>query len=306
MTDILLRTQGLGKRYGEKHALKDVDIHVRRGDIYGLIGRNGAGKTTLMKIVNRQIHQNAGDAFLNDVPLSQAASHDLRIGTLVEVPNLYPDCDARENLTYKRIAMGLPKEDDHAALIELVGLADARRKKVKQYSLGMKQRLGIAMALLGDPELLMLDEPINGMDPQGIADIRQMLVRLNRERGTTIIISSHILDELAKFASVYGIINEGQLIREVARRELETENRTDIQIVTDQAETASALIAEKAGVSAHIGEDGRTLQVKDSADKHQMISRLLFDEGIYVESFHVRHQTLEEYFMQLTGGGHGA
>ena len=187
MTDILLRTQGLGKRYGEKHALKDVDIHVRRGDIYGLIGRNGAGKTTLMKIVNRQIHQNAGDAFLNDVPLSQAASHDLRIGTLVEVPNLYPDCDARENLTYKRIAMGLPKEDDHAALIELVGLADARRKKVKQYSLGMKQRLGIAMALLGDPELIIIDEPTEGLAPQLVAQVGSFLKTL-KAKGVSVLL----------------------------------------------------------------------------------------------------------------------
>lgn len=306
MADMLLRTQGLGKRYGEKYALRDVDIHVRRGDIYGLIGRNGAGKTTLMKIVNRQIHQSAGSAFLNEVPISDAASHDLHIGTLVEVPNLYPDGDARENLTYKRIALGLPRGDDHSALIDLVGLGDAGRKKVKQYSLGMKQRLGIAMALLGDPELLMLDEPINGMDPQGIADIRQMLVRLNREKGTTIIISSHILDELAKFASVYGIINEGHLIREITRGKLEEENRADIEIVTDEAEKAAALIAEKTGIAAEVAPDRRTMHIAQHIDQHKVISRLLFDAGIYVEGFHVRHRTLEEYFMQLTGGGHGA
>ncbi len=303
MADMLLRTQGLGKRYGEKDALKDVDIHVRKGDIYGLIGRNGAGKTTLMKIVNRQVHPSAGAAFLNEVPLTQAGSHDLHIGTLVEVPNLYPDGDARENLTFKRLALGLPRGDDHKALLALVGLADAGHKKVKQYSLGMKQRLGIAMALLGDPELLMLDEPINGMDPQGIADIRQMLVKLNRERGTTIIISSHILDELAKFASVYGIINEGRLIREVTRDQLEQENRADIEIITDQAEQAAALILEKTGINAPIAPDGRTIHITQNIDQHKVISRLLFDAGIYVEGFHVRHRTLEEYFMQLTGGG---
>ncbi len=306
MNDMLLRTERLSKRYGQKHALQDVDIHVRKGDIYGLIGRNGAGKTTLMKIINRQVHQSAGQAWLNGAKLSEAASYSLRIGTLVEMPNLYPDADARENLTYKRIALGLPRSNNHADLLELVGLADAGRKKVKQYSLGMKQRLGIAMALLGDPDLLMLDEPINGMDPQGIADIRNMLVRLSREKGTTIIISSHILDELAKFASVYGIINEGRLIREVSRETLEIENQADISIVTDQAQEAAALIFEKTGLPAHIDGDGRTLRITQGIDQHKVISRLLFDARIYTESFQVRHRTLEEYFMQLTGGGHGA
>ncbi len=300
MADTLLRTEKLSKKYGSRFALKDVDVHIRKGDIYGLIGRNGAGKTTLMKIINNQIHQTSGNVYYGG---NLKKDRGQLIGALVESPNLYLDCSARENLVYKCITLGIKQRNAQIQnLLDIVELADTGKKKAKQFSLGMKQRLGIALALVGDPDVLMLDEPINGMDPQGIASIREMLVRLNKERGTTILISSHILDELGKFATTYGIIKDGLLLTEFNRAQLEEENLSSIQIRSPQMDRVQAVLTEKMALDvSNLQKDG-SLVLHQHAAQHQDISRLLFDSGIYLEEFHVQHQTLEEYFMKLTGG----
>ena len=212
----LLHTEKLSRRYRSKYALRDADVHIRQGDIYGLIGRNGAGKTTLLKLINSQIRATSGQIFMKGQPMAYGAP-TVRLGALVESPGYYPDYSAYDNLKFQALALGKNEKGIIERLLKTVELHDTGKKTAKQFSLGMKQRLGIALAMMNEPELLILDEPINGMDPQGIRDIRELLVRLNREQGITILISSHILDELSKFASTYGIIKDGRLIRELSR-----------------------------------------------------------------------------------------
>ena len=297
----LLSTAKLSKRYGKKFALRDADIHIPKGEIYGLIGRNGAGKTTLLKLINSQITATSGQIFLNGEKMRFGVP-TIRIGALVESPGLYPDCSARENLIYKAIALGRNKPGHIDQLLRTVELSDTGKKKAKQFSLGMKQRLAIALALVDDPELLILDEPINGMDPQGIKDIREMLVKINREMGATILISSHILDELAKFATRYGIIKDGQVLREFTREQLEQENRSDIRIESPQIAQVEAALREGMALSRIQRQGDNALLVREAVERHEQISRFLFDRGLYVSQFYVRHESLEDYFMGLTGG----
>lgn len=297
----LIETMGLSKRYGKKYTIRDVCMHVEKGNIYGLIGRNGAGKTTIMKCINRQILPTDGDIMLGGVKLNR--QKNIKVGALVESPSLYEDTSAMQNLLYKCTALGIKDKKMHANnLLELLELSKVKDKKVKQFSLGMKQRLGLAMAMVGYPEVLMLDEPINGMDPQGIAAIREMLVHINRKLGTTIVISSHILDELAKFASVYGIIKEGRLISEFTRETLESESFSSITIVSPHIDDVITALTEKMPVNKDMLIRPNTLLIKNGAQASKDISRFLFDRGIYLEEFRVDHLSLEEYFMRLTGG----
>lgn len=297
----LLSTSGLSKKYGSRYALKDADIHIRQGDIYGLIGRNGAGKTTLMKIINSQITKTSGEVYTRGKPMPFGRP-GIRIGALVEAPGLYPDCTAHDNLMYKCIAMGVYKKDYVEGLLRRVELQDTGKKKARQFSLGMKQRLSIALALVNEPDLLILDEPINGMDPQGIRDIRQMLVDINRQMGVTILISSHILDELAKFATSYGIIKEGLVLREFTKEQLDSENRSGIEVESPRIDAVQSLLRDKMNITdMEILPDGRLL-IRENIEQYREISRLLFDQGIYVSQFSVRHESLEDYFMSMTGG----
>ena len=298
----LLSTSKLSKKYGSRFALKDADIHIKQGDIYGLIGRNGAGKTTLLKMINSQIVKTSGEIYTGGKAM-KFGWPGIKIGALVEAPGLYPDCTAHDNLMYKCVSMGVYSKAYVDGLLRRVELQNTGKKKVKQFSLGMKQRLSIALALVNEPDLLILDEPINGMDPQGIRDIREMLVSVNREMGVTILISSHILDELAKFATTYGIIKDGLVLREFTREELEHENRSGIEVESPQIEAVESLLREE----MHLGDMQRTaegnLMIRDGVERYGDISRLLFDRGIYVAQFSVRRESLENYFMRMTGGG---
>ena len=298
----LLSTSKLSKKYGSRFALKDADIHIKQGDIYGLIGRNGAGKTTLLKMINNQIVKTSGEIYARG-EVMKYGKPAIKIGALVEAPGLYPDCNAHDNLMYKCVSMGIYSKAYVDGLLARVELQNTGKKKVKQFSLGMKQRLSIALALVNEPDLLILDEPINGMDPQGIRDIREMLVSVNREMGVTILISSHILDELAKFATTYGIIKDGLVLREFTREQLENENRSGIEVESPQIEAIENLLREE----MHISDMQRTaegsLLIRDGVERYQDISRLLFDKGIYVSQLSVRRESLENYFMKMTGGG---
>ena len=298
----LLSTSKLSKKYGSRFALKDADIHIKQGDIYGLIGRNGAGKTTLLKMINSQIVKTSGEIYTGGKAM-KFGWPGIKIGALVESPGLYPDCTAHDNLMYKCVSMGVYSKAYVDDLLARVELQNTGKKKVKQFSLGMKQRLSIALALVNEPDLLILDEPINGMDPQGIRDIREMLVSVNREMGVTILISSHILDELAKFATTYGIIKDGLVLREFTREELEHENRSGIEVESPQIEAVESLLREE----MHLVDMQRTaegnLMIRDGVERYGDISRLLFDRGIYVSQFSVRRESLENYFMRMTGGG---
>ena len=218
--EYLLTTNGLTKQYGRHKAVNAVNLHIRQGDIYGLIGRNGAGKTTILKMISGLAAPTEGEFSLFGKGGKDAYEYMSRIGTLIEAPGIYPNMSAAENIKLKCLAMGVRKKETIEELLEMVGLEYAGKKKVKNFSLGMKQRLGIALALVGDPDLVVLDEPINGLDPQGIAEVRETLQKLNKERNITFIISSHILEELSKMATNYGIIHDGVLLQEMTREEL--------------------------------------------------------------------------------------
>ena len=297
----LLRTSGLSKKYGSRFALKDADIHIRQGDIYGLIGRNGAGKTTLLKMINSQIRKTSGEIYNKGLPM-RFGRPGIRIGALVESPGLFADCTAHDNMMYKCMALGVYSRQYVMDLLRRVELHDTGNKKVKQFSLGMKQRLSIALALVNEPDLLILDEPINGMDPQGIRDIRQMLVNINREMGVTILISSHILDELAKFATSYGIIKDGLVLREFTKDQLENENRSGIEVESPDIDAVERLLREEMSLTDISRTAEGRLMILEGVERYREISRLLFDRGIYVSQFSVRHESLEDYFMAMTGG----
>ena len=296
----LLSTVKLSKKYRSKFALQDADIHIKQGDIYGLIGRNGAGKTTLLKLINSQINATSGEILMRGQKLPFGRPQ-VKIGALVESPGLYPDYSAHDNLMFKCIAIGRNRKVYIEQLLKLVELSDTGKKKAKQFSLGMKQRLGIALAMIDEPDLLLLDEPINGMDPQGIKDIREMLVRINRDMGTTILISSHILDELAKFASTYGIIKDGRVLLELSREQMDKESQAAIEIKSPEPEKVKAAVRAGFEITAIQQLDQESLLITQHVERHEEISRLLFDQGIYVSQFFVRHQSLEDYFVGLTG-----
>ena len=210
----------LTKQYGQHKAVNNVNLSVKKGEIYGLIGRNGAGKTTVLRLISGLAKPTEGD-----ICLFEQNSHDMvyaqnRVRILIENPGIYPNMSAKDNVKLKCLAMGVSSKGYIAGLLEDVGLSAGDKKKVKHYSVGMKQRLGIALALVGNPELVILDEPINGLDPQGMAEIREIIVRLNTEKNITFIISSHILGELSKIATSYGIIEKGELKKQILKTEL--------------------------------------------------------------------------------------
>ena len=231
-----VETNCLTKKFHHHVAVSQINMHVKRGEIYGFIGRNGAGKTTCMKMLCGLSTQTDGEIRLFGKQGAETKAYMERIGNLIENPGLYPNMTGYENLKCKCIAMGIYKKGYIEEILKQVGLENDRKKKVKNYSLGMKQRLGIGMALVGEPDLLILDEPINGLDPQGIAEIRDTLKRLNQKKGITILISSHILEELYKVADTFGIINQGELILELSKEELEKRCSDYIEIQTEDAQ----------------------------------------------------------------------
>lgn len=245
-----LTTHNLTKRYRKFTALDNVNMTVPKGAIYGLVGRNGAGKTTLIRVICGLQAPTQGDYTLfdskygNEKALARARK---RIGAIVETPALYNSMTARENLLNHAILLGLPSTDKIDDLLKLVGLEDTGKKKVKNFSLGMRQRLGIALTLVGNPDLILLDEPTNGLDPQGIVEIRELILKLNKEHGVSFVISSHILGELSKLATHYGFIDKSKLICEMTAHELEERCRKKIEVKV-KGETSLSSVLDKAGV----------------------------------------------------------
>ena len=234
MKEIVLKTTKLSKVYGSQVAVNNVNMTIRKGDIYGFIGKNGAGKTTLIRMIVGLIHKTSGEIELLDAT-SEADLDKSRkmIGSLVETPTFYKSMTARENLEISRLVRGIPSKKEIDEVLDLVGLNDTGKKKVKNFSLGMRQRLGIANALLGNPKILILDEPVNGLDPVSIVEIRELLKKINKEKDITILISSHILGELSELATCYGIINNGNLIEEISGKELNEKCRQYIEVVVN-------------------------------------------------------------------------
>ena len=289
----ILTTDNLTKKYGSKVAANNINIHVREGEIYGLIGRNGAGKTTIMRMISGLSRPTSGTYQIN-CPDSKG------VGVLIEDPGLFLDRSAFENLKIKALALSCYSREHIESLLRIVGLSAVADKAVKGFSLGMRQRLGIALALVGDPKLIVLDEPINGLDPQGIAELRDTFGRLRDERGVTIMISSHILGELGKLADSYGIINEGELIDELTKEELLRRCGKFITLNTYQNDKAAEVLESMGTRSYVVRPDG--IRVGEGIDRCAEINRTLVSCGIDVFEIHTTNISLEDYYLNMTGG----
>ena len=302
--EYILETQGLTKVYGTKEAAKDVDLHIREGQIYGLIGRNGAGKTTIMRMISGLSTPTSGSYSLFG-KTGYAMGRALRnVGVLIESPGLYPRLSARENLKIKCIGSGVRARGYVEELLKTVGLENTDMKKpAGSYSLGMRQRLGIGLALVGDPKILILDEPINGLDPQGIAEIRQTLLKLRDEKGITIMISSHILDELSKVADCFGIIHEGRLLDEFSSEELHRRCGQYVLIRTDDPEAAARALGGL-GIGGVTTETDGTLRVSGHLDETADMARALVGAGVALKEMRLQSFSLEDYYLNVTGGAH--
>ena len=305
----IVKTNGLSKTYKNALVLNNVSITIEKGDIYGLIGKNGAGKTTLMRIICGLTLPSGGTfSLFGKTSEADLVSQRSKLGAIIETPSLYSNFSARKNLQTVAIIKGIdlksPKIDE---MLEFSGLSDTGSKKVKNFSLGMKQRLAIAMALLNEPEFLILDEPVNGLDPVGIVEMREILKRINREKGTTILISSHILTELSQLATKFGIIDRGNLIEETTAEKLEEKMSKTLNISFSNIfdiERAVELLKTKFNVKDYQVQ-GDTIVIKDknAINNGANINMELSKENIFVRSVNINTIDLEQYFINLTRGG---
>ena len=300
--DYILQTDNLSKIYGAKTVLNHVSIHVPKKSIYGLVGKNGAGKTTLMRIICGLAQQSEGSYTLlgksNDAAVRQ------HMGMLIEKPGIYEHMTALENLRYSSLLFGLPSQD-YNKILEMVGLQNAGKKKARQFSLGMKQRLGIAISLLGNPDFLILDEPINGLDPEGVYEMRKMLEMLNHEHGTTIMIASHILSELYKLSTDYAIIDGGCLIDEFSKETLESACSSGVQVTVEpeSLQNAKTLIASRyPDVRCEVLSNQilRLYEKINPADLNQF----LVENKVRVCGLGANDEDIERFFVEKLSGGH--
>ncbi|MCM1122381.1 MAG: ATP-binding cassette domain-containing protein [Eubacterium sp.] len=296
-----LTTDALCKQYRQDKALDGLTMHVPKGSIYGFVGKNGAGKTTLIRLVCGLQKVTSGDYTLYGINHTdkRIAKARRRVGAIVETPAVYMDMTARDDLKMQYRVLGLPSYEGIEELLKLVGLADTGKKKAKNFSLGMRQRLGIAVALAGDPDLLILDEPINGLDPQGIIEIRELILKLNRERQITVLISSHILEELSKLATHYGFIDGGRIIREVSAQELEMACRKCIHIEVDNAGALARVLHEMQIEYRMTAEKEAEIYADMSVTK---LVLALQKEDCEVLSYREQDESLESYYVNLVGG----
>ena len=303
--EYVLETNALGKRYQNFTALNGLNMHIPKDAIYGFVGRNGAGKTTLIRLICGLQEPTDGSYTLygteNTQP--QIIRSRRRMGAVVESPAIYPDMTARENLRQQYRVLGLPSDDGIDELLCLVGLGDTGKKKAKNFSLGMRQRLGIAIALSGNPDFLVLDEPVNGLDPQGIIEMRELILKLNREHGITVLISSHILDELSRLATHYGFIDGGRMIKEMSAEELEMRCR---KCVRAEVSTASILarVLDGMGASYRVVDNSKVDIYGDIPITK--LARALDQENRTLYSMKERDESLESFYMNLIGGAHHA
>lgn len=301
MSEYLLSTKGLSKCFGHHKAVDHVNLHIRKGAIYGFIGRNGAGKTTCLKMISGLAEPTEGEIEIFGYKGNDLKQMRSRIGCLIEAPGLYENMTAYENIKTKCLFCGIHQKGYIEDILEIIGLSHTGKKKTKHFSLGMKQRLGIGLALVGEPDLLVLDEPINGLDPQGIAEVRDTLSRLQQERNLTILISSHILEELSKLATDYGIIHNGTLLQELTREELMRRCSERIEIVLDEPRRAVPIL-DRLGFTQYQATDSSHIQVYERLSESAMLNMELSKAGILVKSITITNEELETYFLNLTGG----
>lgn len=303
MNDFVIETNDLTKQYGEQKSVANLSIHVKKGRIYGLLGRNGAGKTTTMKMLLGLTNPTSGEVRIFGKDIRANKNKILsRIGNLIESPGFYPNLTGTENLKITARLRGVPNRNAVKNALDVVGLPYMDKKLFSQYSLGMKQRLGIANAILHDPELLILDEPINGLDPIGIVEVRDFIKRLSAEQDKTILISSHILSEMALLADDIGIIDHGVLLEEESLEELQRKNSKYIHfIVTDTSQASRILETDFHTSNFHV-DDNHNIRLYDTKIEVAAVTRKWIESGLDVSEAHTQNDTLEDYFKQVTGG----
>lgn len=300
--DYVLKTNALSKSYGHYKALNGVTMNVPKGAIYGFVGKNGAGKTTLIRVICGLQEPSSGGYTLYG---RKHTEYDIiksrrRIGAVVETPSIYLDMTAEENLKQQYCILGLPSFDGLHDILKTVGLENTGRKKAKNFSLGMKQRLGIAIALSGDPDFLVLDEPVNGLDPQGIIEIRELILKLNKEYQITVLISSHILDELSKFATHYGFIDNGQIVKELSSAEVEAACRKCVRMEVSNTNALARVLDEMRAEYKIISDTQADVYAKINISR---LTSALAKESCELISIQERDESLESYYVNLVGGG---
>ena len=301
MREIVLQTKQLTKRYRNFTALDHADMTVYREDIYGLIGRNGAGKTTMMKLVTGLTEQTEGEYSIFGKTGSAAEKEKRRIGCLIENPAFFGNLTAYQNLRYYCYQKGITdlKQIDEA--LELVQLTDVRNKKFRKFSLGMKQRLGIAFAVLDNPDLVILDEPINGLDPIGISELRDTFRKLSQERGITLIISSHILSELYAVANRFLFIDKGRVLKEVTKQELDLECSRCLVVKTDDTKKTATILESKLSITDYKVIDSEEIRIYDGSAKPDILNKVLIQNDVSISGIYESGVSLEDYFKQLVG-----
>lgn len=304
MDQIILEAKGITKKYRQTLALDNVELKLQKGKIYGFIGQNGAGKTTFLRMVTGLAFPTGGElALWGKTGEKELQEQRKRIGCIIEGPALYPSMTAYQNLEVQRLQRGIPDKSIIDKTLKMVGLADTGRKKVRNFSLGMKQRLGIAIALLNTPEFLILDEPINGLDPQGIVDVRNLIKSLNKEYGMTIIISSHILEELYNTATDFILIDHGRIIEELSEAELNEKCKQHIAIKATDTNKAIMILEEKLHTDKFKVMPDNTIQLYDFLNDTEKVAVELSQNGVIVTGLTVTGDTLEQYFLDKIGGG---
>jgi bacitracin transport system ATP-binding protein len=304
MDGYAIETHALTKQFGGQTCVDQVSMHVEQGKIYGLLGRNGAGKTTTMRMMMGLVRPTAGDIrILGEDPDRAAEQLYLRIGSIIETPGFYGNLTGGENLAILARLRGIHRKDAVEHALVTVGLEKEPQKTVGAYSLGMKQRLGIAAAIMHEPELLILDEPINGLDPIGIHEIRNFLAALCREKRVTILISSHILSEVEQLADTIGVLHEGKLLEEIDMEELRRRNRVYIEFQVSNENKATLLLEERLGIFDYDVHENGHVRIYSHFGQQDTLNKLFVENGIAVSKIGISEEKLEDYFSNLIGGG---
>ena len=301
--EYIMTTSGLTKIYGSKVAVEDINIHIREGEIYGLIGRNGAGKTTIMRMLSGLSNPTKGTFSMFGKEGAEAKKYMHQVGVLIEHPGLYPNKSAFENLKIKALGLGVYSKSYVDDIITLVGLENTGKKQSGSFSLGMRQRLGIGLAIVGEPKLIILDEPINGLDPQGIVEVRKMLENLRDEKKITVMISSHILEELGKISNSYGIIHEGKLLDEFTTDDLSKRCGQFVLIKSPDSKAAVEVLAKNGYKDTELDNEG-FVRVNEKLDESDKMIKALVNGNVAVKEVTVTNTSLEDYYLSVTGGGH--
>lgn len=305
--EYLLRTSGLTKKYKNHTVVDGVSLSLKKGEIYGFLGQNGAGKTTTIRMITGLIHPTSGqiELFGQKSGVKRRDAFE-RMGSMIENPGFYPNLTAEENLDIHRRMMGMGNKESIESSLEQAGLLNVGNKKVKSFSLGMKQRLGIARALLHHPELLILDEPTNGLDPTGIKEVRHLIMELASKRNIAVLVSSHILSEIQQMATKIGIIHNGRLVEEIEQQALQMKNRHCVEFKVSNDRETAMLLEQKLGIHDYSVPEPGVVRVFEQLSESARINRMLVGNGIDVAEIMMVRETLEDYFLSLTGGSRSA